>query len=66
MFVEKFSGKWAGSEGNKTLAGKITLQLGGGSYNAPEQDEVTRIVALPSVAVLPVWQAQTGGTTPTR
>jgi len=27
MFVEKFSGKWAGSEGNKTLTGKITLQL---------------------------------------
>src|SRR5262245_32883670 len=27
MFVEKFSGKWAGSDGNKTLSGKITLQL---------------------------------------
>jgi hypothetical protein len=27
MFVEKFSGKWAGSEGNKTLSGKIILQL---------------------------------------
>ena len=30
MFVEKFAGKWAGSEGNKTLSGKITLQLSDG------------------------------------
>ena len=30
MFVEKFTGKWSGSEGNKTLSGKITLQLSDG------------------------------------
>jgi hypothetical protein len=30
MFVEKYSGKWAGSEGNKTLSGKISLQLSDG------------------------------------
>jgi hypothetical protein len=30
MFVEKYSGKWAGSDGNKTLSGKITIQLSDG------------------------------------
>ena len=30
MFVEKFTGKWSGSEGNKTLSGKITIQLADG------------------------------------
>src|SRR5262245_40401589 len=30
MFVERYSGKWAGSEGNKTLSGKISLQLSDG------------------------------------
>lgn len=30
MFVEKFTGKWAGSDGNKTLTGKITIQLADG------------------------------------
>ena len=30
MFVEKFTGKWAGSDGNKTLSGKITIQLSDG------------------------------------
>jgi hypothetical protein len=29
MFVERFSGKWSGSEG-KTLSGRITIQLGDG------------------------------------
>jgi hypothetical protein len=27
MFVEKYTGKWAGSDGNKTLSGRISLQL---------------------------------------
>lgn len=27
MFVEKYTGKWSGSDGNKTLSGKITIQL---------------------------------------
>ena len=30
MFVEHYTGKWSGSEGNKTLSGKITLQLSDG------------------------------------
>ena len=30
LFVEKFTGKWSGSEGNKTLSGKISLQLSDG------------------------------------
>ena len=30
MFVEKYTGKWSGSDGNKTLSGKITLQLSDG------------------------------------
>ena len=30
MFVEKYSGTWAGSDGNKTLLGKITIQLSNG------------------------------------
>ena len=30
MFVEKFSGKWSGSEGDKTLLGKISLHLSDG------------------------------------
>ena len=30
MFVEKYSGKWAGSDGNKTLLGKISIQLSDG------------------------------------
>ena len=30
MFVEKYTGKWSGSEGNKTLSGKITLRLSDG------------------------------------
>jgi hypothetical protein len=35
---------------------KFTLQLGGGTSQSPPQDEVTRIVALPSIAVQPGWQ----------
>ncbi len=27
MFVEQYTGKWAGSEGNKTLSGKIKTLL---------------------------------------
>ena len=27
MFVEKYAGKWSGSQGNKTLSGKIRLTL---------------------------------------
>jgi hypothetical protein len=30
MFVERYTGKWSGSDGNKTLSGKITLQLSDG------------------------------------
>jgi hypothetical protein len=30
MFVEKYTGKWSGSDGNKTLSGKITIQLSDG------------------------------------
>ena len=30
MFVEKYTGKWSGSEGNKTLSGKITMLLDDG------------------------------------
>ena len=30
MFVEKYTGKWSGSEGNNTLSGKITIQLSDG------------------------------------
>ena len=30
MFVEKYTGKWSGSEGNKTISGKITIQLSDG------------------------------------
>jgi hypothetical protein len=30
MFVERYTGKWSGSEGNKTLSGKITLLLNDG------------------------------------
>jgi len=30
MFVEKYTGKWSGSDGNRTLSGKITLQLSDG------------------------------------
>jgi hypothetical protein len=30
MFVQKYTGKWSGSEGNKTLSGKITIQLSDG------------------------------------
>lgn len=36
---------------------KITLQLGGGSYDAAPQQEITRIVALPSITVQPGWQS---------
>jgi general secretion pathway protein J len=36
---------------------KVTLQLGGGSYDSPAQQEITRIVALPSITVQPGWQA---------
>lgn len=36
---------------------KFTVQFGGGDQNSPPQDEVTRIVALPAVAVQPQWQA---------
>ena len=34
---------------------KFTLQLGGGQGSEP-QDEITRIVALPTIAVAPAWQ----------
>jgi len=27
MFVEKYTGKWSGAQGNKTLSGKIMMQL---------------------------------------
>jgi hypothetical protein len=30
MFIEKFSGKWSGSEGDKTLSGRISLHLSDG------------------------------------
>jgi hypothetical protein len=30
MFVEKYTGKWSGSDGNKTLSGKIVIQLSDG------------------------------------
>jgi len=30
MFVEKYTGKWSGSEGNKTISGKITIRLSDG------------------------------------
>lgn len=30
MFVERYTGKWSGSEGNKTLSGKITILLNDG------------------------------------
>lgn len=30
MFVEKYTGKWSGSKGNKTLSGKVTLLLDDG------------------------------------
>lgn len=36
---------------------KFTVQFGGGDPNSPPGDEITRVVALPSVAVMPQWQA---------
>jgi general secretion pathway protein J len=36
---------------------KFTVQFGGGDPQSPPQEEITRIVALPSVAVQPQWQA---------
>src|SRR5215469_5022254 len=36
---------------------KFTVQFGGGDPNSPAGDEITRIVALPSIAVHPSWQA---------
>lgn len=30
MFIEKFAGQWSGSEGDKTLSGKISLHLSDG------------------------------------
>ena len=36
---------------------KFTVQFGGGDSQSPPGDEITRIVALPSVAVQPQWQA---------
>lgn len=36
---------------------KFTVQFGGGDSQSPAGDEITRIVALPSVAVQPQWQA---------
>ena len=36
---------------------KFTVQFGGGDPNSPPGDEITRIVALPSIAVPPAWQA---------
>jgi hypothetical protein len=36
---------------------KFTIQLGNGNPDSPPFDEITRIVALPSVAVQPNWQA---------
>lgn len=35
---------------------RFTVQFGGGDPQSPPQDEITRIVALPSVAVPPQWQ----------
>lgn len=48
---------------------KFTVQFGGGDPNSPPGDEITRIVALPSISVPPVWQAPgmalpTGGGNP--
>lgn len=48
---------------------KFTVQFGGGDPNAPAGDEITRVVALPSIAVQPSWQApgmpiSTGGPPP--
>jgi general secretion pathway protein J len=36
---------------------KFTVQFGGGDPQSPPEEEITRIVALPSVAVQPQWQA---------
>lgn len=36
---------------------KFTVQFGGGDPQSPPQEEIIRIVALPSVAVQPQWQA---------
>ena len=36
---------------------KLTVQFGGGDSQSPPQEEITRIVSLPSVAVQPQWQA---------
>lgn len=36
---------------------KFTVQFGGGDSQSPPQEEITRIVALASVAVQPQWQA---------
>ena len=36
---------------------KFTVQFGGGDPNSPPGDEITRIVALPSISVPPNWQA---------
>jgi len=36
---------------------KFTVQFGGGDPNSPAGDEITRIVALPSISVPPNWQA---------
>jgi general secretion pathway protein J len=36
---------------------KFTVQFGGGDSQSPPDEEITRIVALPSVAVQPQWQA---------
>ena len=44
---------------------KFTVQFGGGDPQSPPQEEITRIVALPSIAVPPQWQgpAAMGGST---
>ena len=47
---------------------RFTLQLGNGDPQSRAQEEITRIVALPSVAVQPSWQspgAVSGVRTPT-
>ena len=36
---------------------KFTVQFGGGDPQSPPEDEITRIVALPSITVQPNWQA---------
>jgi prepilin-type N-terminal cleavage/methylation domain-containing protein len=43
---------------------KFTLQLGGGDPSSPAQEEITRIIALPSIGVPASWQAPGAGGVP--